>query len=79
MLTRRSFLNGTLGAGLLAVGVLAATILGNWIPGSPLERIFSLSKDQTILALTVYGFIASVLPVWHKTSNNGKHDDLQLP
>jgi carbon starvation protein len=29
-----------------------------------LERFFSLSKDGTILALTSYGFIASVLPVW---------------
>jgi carbon starvation protein len=47
-----------------ALGVLAATIVGNWIPGSPLESIFSLTRGQTILALTGYGFIASVLPVW---------------
>jgi carbon starvation protein len=47
-----------------AVLVLAATIAGNWIPGSPLENWFSLSKGQTVLALTTYGFIASVLPVW---------------
>jgi carbon starvation protein len=47
-----------------ALGVLVAVIIGNWIPGSPLARYFSLSKDQTILALTGYGFIASVLPVW---------------
>src|SRR5438105_11645306 len=46
------------------VAVLAAVIVGNWIPGSPLEQLFSLSKDGTILALTSYGFIASVLPVW---------------
>src|SRR5207237_1320509 len=26
--------------------------------------IFSLSKNQTIIALCAYGFIASVLPVW---------------
>ena len=44
--------------------MLAAVIVGNWIPGSPLESIFSLSKNETILALTAYGFIASVLPVW---------------
>jgi carbon starvation protein len=43
---------------------LVAVIVGNWIPGSPLERYFSLSREQTILALGVYGFIAAVLPVW---------------
>jgi carbon starvation protein len=47
-----------------AVAVIAAVIAGNWIPGSPLERYFSLTKDQTILALAAYGFIAAVLPVW---------------
>ncbi len=47
-----------------ALGVLAATVAGNWIPGSPLEKFFSLSKEHTILALAAYGFIASVLPVW---------------
>jgi carbon starvation protein len=47
-----------------ALAVLAAVVIGNWVPGSPFERWFSLSKDQTILALTIYGFIASVLPVW---------------
>jgi carbon starvation protein len=44
--------------------VLAAVIVGNWIPGSRLEPFFSLSKNGTILALTIYGFIAAVLPVW---------------
>ncbi len=47
-----------------AVGVLAAVVLGNWVPGSLLEPFFSLSKGGTILALTTYGFIAAVLPVW---------------
>jgi carbon starvation protein len=47
-----------------AAGVLAATILGAWIPGSPLEGLFSLSREQTITAIGVYGFVASVLPVW---------------
>src|SRR5438132_157072 len=36
-----------------AAAVLAAVVVGNWVPGSPLERFFSLSKDQTVLALTV--------------------------
>jgi carbon starvation protein len=43
---------------------IAAVVVGNWIPGSPLEGWFSLSKENTIFALTGYGFIASVLPVW---------------
>jgi carbon starvation protein len=47
-----------------AAAVLAAVIAGNWIPGSPLEGFFALTKNQTILALTIYGFVASVLPVW---------------
>ncbi|MBM4068886.1 MAG: carbon starvation protein A [Planctomycetes bacterium] len=47
-----------------AVGVLAATVAGNWIPGSPLEGFFSLDRKETVLAITGYGFIASVLPVW---------------
>jgi carbon starvation protein len=47
-----------------AAGVLAATVAGSWIPGSTLEGAFSLTKDHTILVLTAYGFVASVLPVW---------------
>ncbi len=47
-----------------AAGVLAATVAGNWIPGSPLAPYFSLSREATIVALCAYGFIASVLPVW---------------
>lgn len=47
-----------------ALGVLAATVAGSAIPGSPLDQYFSLSKDATILSLATYGFIASVLPVW---------------
>jgi carbon starvation protein len=47
-----------------AAAVLAATVAGAWIPHSPLREVFSLSRNQTILALTTYGFIASVLPVW---------------
>lgn len=47
--------------GVLTIG---AVVAGNWVPGSPLERFFSLTRDQTILALGTYGFIAAVLPVW---------------
>jgi carbon starvation protein len=47
-----------------AVAVLAATVAGNWIPGSALEPYFQLSRNETIVAICVYGFVASVLPVW---------------
>jgi carbon starvation protein len=47
-----------------AVAVIAAVVAGNWIPGSSLEHLFRLTKEQTILALAGYGFIAAVLPVW---------------
>jgi len=47
-----------------AVATLLATVAGNWIPGSALEQYFSLTREQTIWAICVYGFVASVLPVW---------------
>jgi len=47
-----------------AAATIGVTIAGHWIPGSPLERFFSLSREETVIALCVYGFIASVLPVW---------------
>jgi carbon starvation protein len=47
-----------------AVAVLAATFAGASVPGSPLEPVFSWSRNQTIAAIAVYGFVASVLPVW---------------
>ncbi len=43
---------------------LAAVVAGNWVPGSPWERFFSMSRGQTTFALCAYGFVASVLPVW---------------
>jgi carbon starvation protein len=47
-----------------AIGVIGATVAGNWIPGSILEPYFQLSRQGIILAICIYGFIASVLPVW---------------
>ncbi len=47
-----------------AAATIGVTIAGNWIPGSPWEHYFSLSREGTIVAICVYGFIASVLPVW---------------
>ncbi len=45
--------------------LLAAVIFGKWIPEIPaLNHIFLLDKKQIIIAMGIYGFFASVLPVW---------------
>lgn len=44
--------------------VLFAVFSGNYITGSPLAGIFTLTKQQLSVALPLYGFIAAVLPVW---------------
>ena len=49
-----------IGASLL----LIAVITGHYIPGSFFEPFFNLSKNNLVLAIAVYGFVASVLPVW---------------
>jgi carbon starvation protein len=46
------------------VMVLAAVVGGHEIRGTALEAWFDLTREQTILALAVYGVAASVLPVW---------------
>ncbi len=47
-----------------ALAVLAAVIIGKFIPDSPLAVLFTLSKTNITVAIASYGFIASVLPVW---------------
>jgi carbon starvation protein len=47
-----------------AAATIGATIIGNWIPGSSWDPYFSLSRGEIIWAIAIYGFIASVLPVW---------------
>ena len=50
-----------------AIGVLLlliAVFSGHFIPGSFLAPFFNLSKNSLVLSIAVYGFIASVLPVW---------------
>lgn len=44
--------------------VLAAVIGGSLIPGTALGDAFTLSRNQIVIVLAVYGFLASVLPVW---------------
>ncbi|MDQ4118037.1 MAG: carbon starvation protein A [Actinomycetota bacterium] len=50
-----------------AIGVvllLLAIVGGGWVQDSGLAAAFTLSGNQLTLALVVYGFLASVLPVW---------------
>ncbi len=45
--------------------VLACTWAGQFIPSSELlGPMFSLSRNQVTIAIAIYGFLASVLPVW---------------
>src|SRR5262249_23516391 len=43
---------------------LLATFLGGFVPGSPIEHWFNLQDKTVVYAMAVYGFVASVLPVW---------------
>jgi carbon starvation protein len=45
-------------------GLLLAVILGKPLAGSALGPYFVLSRNELIVAMAAYGFIASVLPVW---------------
>ena len=44
--------------------LLLAIVGGGWIEGTELAEALTLSKEWLVLALVVYGFVASVLPVW---------------
>ncbi|HLB05869.1 MAG TPA: carbon starvation CstA family protein [Thermodesulfobacteriota bacterium] len=50
-----------------SIGVAAlilAVFLGGFIPGSTLEPYFNLDKNLLVFLMALYGFVASVLPVW---------------
>ncbi|MCX2731564.1 carbon starvation protein A [Saccharopolyspora sp. NFXS83] len=50
---------------IIGIGLLLLSIIGgSWVADSALAETFTLSGNQVVLALVVYGFIASVLPVW---------------
>ncbi len=50
---------------LIGVTLLILTvILGRAIPSSPLSSFFDLDKNFLSILLAIYGFVASVLPVW---------------
>jgi len=44
--------------------LVAAVIFGKYIPDSPLAPFFSLSRHGITFSIALYGFVASVLPVW---------------
>lgn len=46
------------------IGVILSVVLGSFVPHSFLEPYFTLSREGIIISIAVYGFIASVLPVW---------------
>jgi carbon starvation protein len=55
----------TIEATIIGVILLtAAVIIGRYIPGSPFEHWFSFDKKTLTILLAIYGFLASVLPVW---------------
>jgi carbon starvation protein len=47
-----------------ALAVLAAVIIGRFVPGTPLGDLFTLGRAEITFSIAAYGFIASVLPVW---------------
>jgi carbon starvation protein len=50
-----------------AIGVVAlllAIVGGGYVEQLGLEEALTLSKENLVIALVVYGFIASILPVW---------------
>jgi carbon starvation protein len=44
--------------------VLAAVVAGGWVHHSEWARFFTFSKAELSIAIAVYGFLASVLPIW---------------
>ena len=46
------------------VGMVLAVVLGKPVAASSFGHWFLLSRNEIVIAMAVYGFIASVLPVW---------------
>ena len=44
--------------------LILCVILGKYIPDSSLAPYFTLSKNKITFCIALYGFVASVLPVW---------------
>jgi carbon starvation protein len=50
--------------GIGVVLLLLAIVGGGWIQDTGLGDALTLSKEWLVLALVIYGFVASILPVW---------------
>ena len=46
------------------IGLMLAVILGKPLAATSFGQMFLLSRQQLIIAMAIYGFFASVLPVW---------------
>jgi carbon starvation protein len=46
------------------IGLLAAVVIGRFVATSSFAATLTLSKHQLVIALALYGFMASILPVW---------------
>jgi carbon starvation protein len=44
--------------------LLGAVVMGHVVAGSSLAGVFTLTRNQLTAAMVIYGFVASVLPVW---------------
>jgi len=44
--------------------LVGAVVCGHLIPGSFLEPVFNQPRNVIVFSLVVYGFVASILPVW---------------
>jgi carbon starvation protein len=55
------------------IGLLAAVVLGEPLnhPGSAIGALFQWDRTQVVIALALYGFAASMLPVWMLLSPRG--------
>jgi len=49
-----------IGVGLLLLAIVA----GGWVQDSSWAEFFTLSPETLVFCLVIYGFVASVLPVW---------------
>ena len=46
------------------IGLLLAVVLGKPLAGTAAGSLFQLTHHQLVVAMAIYGFMASVLPVW---------------
>jgi carbon starvation protein len=62
----KSFRPGKVGeVSIIGVILLAlAVVAGHFVPGSFCEPVFNLPRNVIVFSLVIYGFVASVLPVW---------------